>query len=406
MRTIMGFLVWSVWSIVALGQEPTQLEPWRAGLLDIHHINTGKGECTFFVFPDGTTMLVDAGAAGSEKPWATDPRPDASRPPGEWIARYIAPLLRQADSERMDYAVISHFHWDHMGHVAPETPFNAMGAYQLSGITDVLDRIPTDTVIDRAWPDYGWPVPLDDLKMLNYMKFLHYQADHGGPRAEQVRVGARDQIKLKRDPDAFPNFEVRNIAANGSMWTGVDANTRKLIPEATDPKEIGENGLSISMRISYGAFDYFTGGDLSVRDFETAGPEEVWKDLETPIARVTGPVEALKANHHGNYDANGVPFLSALRPRVIVVATWGASQPAMSVYRRMISQRTYPGPRDIFVTNIMRETRTVYDVSKLKSDQGHVVIRVHPSSEYEVFNLDDSREGYIVKARFGRYSSH
>ena len=37
------------------------LPAWKEGYLDIHAINTGQGECTFFILPDGTTMLVDAG---------------------------------------------------------------------------------------------------------------------------------------------------------------------------------------------------------------------------------------------------------------------------------------------------------------------------------------------------------
>ena len=36
-------------------------EPWKPGFLDIHHINTGRGDATFFIFPDGTNMLFDAG---------------------------------------------------------------------------------------------------------------------------------------------------------------------------------------------------------------------------------------------------------------------------------------------------------------------------------------------------------
>ena len=35
---------------------------WRAGELDIHFIHTGVGEQTFFIFPDGTTMLLDSGS--------------------------------------------------------------------------------------------------------------------------------------------------------------------------------------------------------------------------------------------------------------------------------------------------------------------------------------------------------
>ena len=37
------------------------LPAWSEGELDIHFINTGRGECAFYILPDGTTLLVDAG---------------------------------------------------------------------------------------------------------------------------------------------------------------------------------------------------------------------------------------------------------------------------------------------------------------------------------------------------------
>lgn len=38
------------------------LPPWTPGTLNIHQINTGKGDTARFVFPDGTTRLIDADA--------------------------------------------------------------------------------------------------------------------------------------------------------------------------------------------------------------------------------------------------------------------------------------------------------------------------------------------------------
>ena len=38
------------------------LSPWTTGTLNIHQINTGKGDTARFIFPDGATPLVDAGA--------------------------------------------------------------------------------------------------------------------------------------------------------------------------------------------------------------------------------------------------------------------------------------------------------------------------------------------------------
>jgi hypothetical protein len=69
------------------------LPPWSPGTLDIHRISTGKGDAVLYIFPDGTTMLVDPGATGRQGPRVTAQRPDASRTPGEWVTRYIRRML-------------------------------------------------------------------------------------------------------------------------------------------------------------------------------------------------------------------------------------------------------------------------------------------------------------------------
>lgn len=70
------------------------LPPWQKGYLDIHHINTGRGDATFIVLPDSTTCLIDAGDMSNDRPRMHSKRtaiarPDESRPPYEWIAQYI-----------------------------------------------------------------------------------------------------------------------------------------------------------------------------------------------------------------------------------------------------------------------------------------------------------------------------
>lgn len=44
------------------------LPDWEDGILDIHHISTGRGDAAFMIFPDGTTMLVDAGESTEDSP--------------------------------------------------------------------------------------------------------------------------------------------------------------------------------------------------------------------------------------------------------------------------------------------------------------------------------------------------
>src|SRR5438309_9679887 len=84
------------------------LAAWSRGMLDIHQISTGRGNSALFIFPDGTTMLVDAGAAGDGVTMAeAEPRPDASRAPGGWIVHYIERAMAPAHAH-LDYAVLTH----------------------------------------------------------------------------------------------------------------------------------------------------------------------------------------------------------------------------------------------------------------------------------------------------------
>jgi len=387
------------------------LSPWQAGMLDIHHINTGRGEASFLILPDGTNMLVDASGKTIEAPpFSLPTRPDASRPPGEWVARYIARLLPATKARGIDYALISHFHGDHMGAIVADSPRARAGGYRLSGITEIAEHLPIRTVIDRAWPDYSYPEPVKGRTVANYRRFLAWQAQNRGLRVERFVPGRNDQLKLRHAPKDYPQFEIRNLYANGTVWSGTGSGSRTLFPslEGMSPKDMPiENKLSIAFRVTYGGFDYFTGGDLSALEDETLAPEQGWKHVETPVALASGPVDAMKANHHGSWDANSTPFLRLLRPRVIVIPSRAEGHPAVNTFKRMTSKATWPGPRDIFITNVSPATfTTTFGIEKAASTQGHVVIRVAPGgASYRVFVLDDTDEAQRVKAVFGPYAS-
>lgn len=386
------------------------LPAWTPGGLDIHHINTGRGEAQLLILPDGTSLLVDASGKTVEKPpFSLPTRPDASRPPGQWVARYAERVL-PGPAKAIDYAVITHFHGDHMGAIVPDSPASRLGDYQLSGITEVAERLPVGTIIDRGWPDYAYPAPISNPTVDNYRRFLGWHGANRGLKVERFEPGRADQLKLLHDPGAWPQFQIRNVYANGQVWSGVGEGTRDLFPslDALEAADLpGENKLSIAFRVTYGRFDYFTGGDLSSIDEETAFSPALWKDVEAPVGQATGPVDAMKANHHGSWDANSIPFLAALRPRVIVVGSRAEGHPAVNAWRRMTSKMVWPGDRDIFVTNTSDATlRTSYGLGQAASTQGHVVIRVAEGGDsYRVFVLDDEDERMTVKAAFGPYIS-
>src|SRR5512135_2956130 len=161
------------------------LPPWTQGTLDIHHISTGRGNCALIIFPDGTSMLVDAGAISGNSPRYVAPRPDASRSPGGWIARYVLEMLKQDPAPALDYVLLTHFHSDHMGQVSDDSRLSKSGNYRLSGITEVGEQIPIRKILDRGWPDYQYPAPLEDRNVKNYRAFLSWQAEHNRMRIER-----------------------------------------------------------------------------------------------------------------------------------------------------------------------------------------------------------------------------
>ncbi len=381
------------------------LPPWSEGTLDIHQISTGRGNGAFLRFPDGTTLLVDAGAAGNGKeiPY-TDLRPDASRNAGGWIARYIANAMAP-EAPRLDFALLTHFHGDHIGQATDASPMSKRGAYRLSGITEVGDEIPIGTLIDRG---SGFlPPPVDDSNWKNYAAFAD-EAAKRGTRHEPIRPGRNDQIVLKRKPAAFPSFEVRNVYANGDAWTGEAEETRFIFPPLdTIAKEDTptENMCSAALRIRYGKFDYFTGGDI--QGVPDAGEPE-WTSVERAVARAIGPTDVLLVNHHGSIDNTSAEFLATLRPQVIVIPAWSPTHPSQDVLKRIMATRLYPGTRDVFVTTLRATTRTTFGprVDQLKAEHGHIVVRVAPGGDsFRVYVLDDTTPDANVVSVHGPYTA-
>ncbi len=374
-------------------QTPATLPPWEPGFLDIHQINTGRGNTALLVFPDGTSMLLDAGdGGGGSPPRGTVPKPDGSRPAGEWIARYARRLLARSASPAIDYGYLTHFHGDHM-----------------SGFPDVAKHIPIRKMIDRGWPDYDYPAPIGNEAAGKYIAFVKSRVAEGKMEAEQLRPGRNDQIVLRHDAGKYPRFEVRNIAANGEVWTGVATNTRHHFPEnyrdLTREDWPTENQCSMAIRVSYGSFDYHSGGDMPGNP--PAGAP-LWHDVETPVAKAAGPVEVAVASHHGNRDSTNAFFVSALRPRLWILPVWSSDHPGHDVLARMYSKRLYPGDRDVLATNMLPANKHVIGplLERLLSDQGHIVIRVQPGGgEYSAIILEDSDESMRVKAVHGPYSS-
>jgi len=420
---IISFLV----TTLSYGQVATVGKPlpvWQNGFLDLHHINTGRGNAAFYILPDGTTMLLDAGELSPLDKRTFTPRnamihPDYSKFPYEWIVHYIKNV--SASDPRIDYALLTHFHDDHFGAWYPNAPLSSSGNFLLTGITGVGDSLPVGILIDRGYPFYNYPYNLKykaaqygggeiefGKTMDNYFHFITDKQKQGMKMAS-LKAGSRSQLRLLHEEKKYPSFYIQNIKSNQWIWTGKDSTVFNQFPSYDSTKKEtwpDENSLSLALVIHYGPFSYYTGGDNPGTIFFNDNP---LRNVETPIAKAIGEVDIATMDHHGNRDAVNEFLVKTMKPRVWIGPSWSADHPGHEVLLRMASTYLYDGLRDLFSTNMLDANKNVIGplIDRVyKSQQGHIVVRVLPGGkEYYIIILDDNRADMLVKEIFGPYYS-
>ncbi|HWA93625.1 MAG TPA: MBL fold metallo-hydrolase [Terracidiphilus sp.] len=382
------------------------LPDWQPGTLEIHHIDTGRGNATLVLGPDGTSILIDAGEAHSPVKFMSQALPDASRTAGEWIARYVGRQLKRTGETQLDTLLLTHFHGDHVGEVSSLSPRSKRGGYRLTGAAFVADALPIGTVIDRGWPDYSYPAAQTDTSALNYIALARALSARGAT-VQRAQAGSSNQIRL-RNPNAYPKFKTRILSVNGTVWTGSGDASKALFPQQTRVSRESlpsENMCCVSLRLEYGAFRYYAGGDLCS---DTDYGKYAWHDIETPVSSLAGAVSVAVANHHGYFDACGPEIVRNLRPQAWIVPTWHVSHPDLGVLANLCSRELYSGERRIFATGMAPAARLVTDrfSSQLASTEGHVVVRVPEGGRiFTIHVLDSRNECGMIKASFGPFDA-
>lgn len=417
------------------------LSAWQEGWMDIHFINTTTGESVFVIGPDGTQLLIDAAGSlvatgqvnssvtntGIRRRW--DPTTDPTFRAGRFIADYISGCMKWTGNNTLDYVVDTHFHNDHFGGFSTALPYSDKSkTYRKQSLPEILDLLPAGKLLDRGWPDYDYPFDVRKLAansdaITNYVNAVQWHVANTGLRAERFVAGSRDQIVLTRKPSAYPTFKVQNVAVNGEIWDGGTTSTAtatfpplseiqvaKPSSPGNEDKCPEENHCTCVLKISYGAFDFYDGGDAQYNGMSSFP----WKDMETPVAQVVGPVDVMKADHHGVTNTNGYGFTSKvtgrraeamvyLQPRCWVVNSWTDGHPRQAVYEGVTA--LLPAT-DIYITNVCDAMTAYPNYNQVKGSNGHIVVRVYDGGDnYRVFVLTDSDRKNTIKKISSVYKS-
>ena len=384
--------------------KPKQLKDWTKGTMDIHHISTGRGSAIFFILPDGTRLLADAGDLGDPSRWThkeiMPAVPNGDKRPAEWIARYIEHFSKPLNKELyLDYAMITHFDTDHYGILDHTAITVESKPYKFTGMTHLANLVPIRTMIDRGYPNYDYPTAAAFRKrnskgFANYEMFLR-EREQQGLKNEQFAVGSDKQLVLKSDAAAFPSFRIQNIAGNGKIWTGKGNEVRPVI-SANAPKgaALNENSSSCVFRLEYGNFAYYLGGDIG--GTYSKKKKNYWIDVQTPVSKVIGTVDVAVADHHGYRDSMNDNLLKALNANAIVLPIWDLYHPHPNAMKRIINN----GVTEVFPAGMTEENLAKLTEKGLADPirpAGHIVVRVMKGGKkYQIFVLNDRSLDYEI----------
>ena len=366
------------------------LQPWQKGWMDIHTIATGKGDASFLILPDGTTMLIDAGDVTGGR-FKAPALPNDSKRPGEWIAEYIKHFSKGLPHPHIvDYFWLTHFHSDHMG---SNTARREGPHYGICGIMEVGEHLRFGHIVDRGYPDYDYPsaeaVANASVTMPDYRKFVEYHRDEYGTHPARFVVGSTKQFSLLNDPKTYKkDFEIWNVACNLEVAVKGSRKTEKMYQDRLSV--IDENALSGAILVRYGNFTYFNGGDLG------GSPSGV-RDMESAVADRIGPVTVVNANHHGWKDTCNPYFMWVTRPDIILIPASHINHPWKDTVRRIYDPQM-PGKRRMFCTCDAAKEQVGEELWKnVEQYFGHIVIRVFEGGKsYQVFVLDASTGNFEI----------
>jgi beta-lactamase superfamily II metal-dependent hydrolase len=241
--------------------------PTRDGkALQIYFVDVEGGQATLFVTPAGQSLLIDTG-------WPGNDGRDADR---------IVAAAKKAGICKIDYALITHFHNDHVG-----------GAPQLA------ERIPVITFIDHGDNRESTDAPTVQV-------WKAYQQMLATGKYKRISVKPGDVLPIQ-------GMEAMVVSSDGAVinspLAGAGQENSSCKNAEQYPADQTENLRSLGTLVTFGKLRILDLGDLT-RDKEM--------QLMCPVNKL-GKIDIYIVSHHGWYQSSSPALVNEISARVAIV---------------------------------------------------------------------------------------